>query len=237
MRTWCRFSASTSGTWQQTSTLGRACQAHEQGWCPLDGQVRIMKLIIHPDEQTSPKEALCCQVLALLGDEYMPSHVVFDLADYSDSPSFLNEFRDIGFSWTPDRPTDKVPSYLLEVMRDPSCTRLVWLSRAALAYSDRLFVWVFAHELRHTYQCRNAYPRDCIRVKVHELRLTAGYRELPPSVFAPEEIDSELRALRAVAAFFGQADLESFLVSKSLPRCPYPAYTRLLEETASACPG
>jgi hypothetical protein len=195
-----------------------------------------MKLIVHPEEVNVPKAALCRDVVRHLGADYVPTHLILDADVYAGNHAVLNEFRDIAFCWTRDRRIDKVPPYLLEVMRDPDCTHLVWLSRKALAYQDQLFVWVLAHELRHLYQSRREFPRDCIRTKVRELRRNHSYVTLPASVFAPEEIDCDLCALRTVNSVFGKDDMRSFLSSTLLPRCPFPEYPRLLQETLSACP-
>lgn len=196
-----------------------------------------MQLIVHPESDDAPQAELCRRVVDHLGADYAPTHIVLDSNDYANDSALFDEFRDIAFSWTPDRQKDRVPSYLLEVMSDPSCTHLAWFSRKALAYTDQLFVWVLAHELRHLYQSRHAFPRDRIRTKVRELRREPRFNTLPPSVFAPEEIDSELCGLRVVAVMFGAGQLQGFLRSTSLPRCPHPAYACLLQEVEATCPG
>ncbi len=195
-----------------------------------------MQLLSHPETINPALTELCHRVVAHLGVEYTPSHLVLDAVDYTENAAVLDEFKDIAFSWTPDRPRDRVPQYLLELMRDPACTHLVWLSRRAIAFTEELFVWVLSHELRHIYQTRHGFPRDCVRNKVQELRRATSFMTLPPSIFAPEEIDSELCALRTVEAMFGSEELNAFLGSVSLPRCPYPAYVHLLHRTLAACP-
>jgi hypothetical protein len=191
--------------------------------------------MVHPESSGAPQTELCRRVVDHLGADYAPTHIVLDSNDYTDDSTILDEFRDIAFSWTPDRPRERVPSYLLKVMSDPSCTHLVWLSRKALAYTEQLFVWVFAHELRHLYQSRHTFPRDCIRTRVRELRREPRFSTLPSSIFAPEEIDSELCGMRVTVAMFGAEQLQQALRSNPLPRYPSPAYASLLQEVEALC--
>lgn len=191
-----------------------------------------MRLTIHPESACATQVELCQFLVGRLGDDYEPTHIVLDLNDYAGDSSVLEEFRDIAFSWTPDRPTDRVPPYLLDVMNDPACTHLVWLSCKALGYPNQLFVWVLAHELRHLYQSRHGFPRECIQNTVRELRRKREFISLPPSVVSdPTEIDSELCGLREASAMFGAEQLRGIL----LPRCPHPAYARLLQEVEVTC--
>lgn len=191
-----------------------------------------MQLLVRPEGASAPQAELCRLLVARLGVVYAPTHVILDSNDYTNESSVLDEFRDIAFLWTPDRPRDRVPPYMLEVMNESSCTHLVWLSRKALAYIDPLFIWVLAHELRHVYQSRHAFPRECIQGKVRELRRKPEFNSLPASLFAPEEIDSELCGLRSATAMYGVARLQDI----RLPRYPYPAYVRLLQEVEVTCP-
>jgi hypothetical protein len=191
-----------------------------------------MKLLVKPEGSNIAQSNLCERLIAHLGVDYVPTHIILDSDDYSDNSSVLDEFRDIAFSWTPDRPKDRVPPYLFKVMNDSSCTHLVWLSRKALTYSDPLFVWVLAHELRHLYQSKHGFPKKCIQDKVNELRKRAEYISLRPSLFEPEEIDSELFGLRSATAMYSVEQLEGI----SLPRCPDPNYLKLLQEVAYVCP-
>lgn len=195
-----------------------------------------MQIMVHPESSDTLQAELCLRVVRHLGADYAPTHIVLDSNDYTDDSAILDEFRDIAFSWTPNRPRDRVPLYLLKVMSDPSCTHLVWLSRRALAYTEQLFVWVFAHELRHLYQSRYTFPLACIRTGVRKLRLEPRFSALPPSIFALDEIDSELCGLRVTVAMFGAEQLQDFLKTNSLPRYPYPAYAIFLQELETACP-
>ncbi len=191
-----------------------------------------MRFIIHPESACASQVELSQRLVDRLGHDYEPTHIVLDLNDYAGDSSVLDEFRDIAFSWTPGRPKDGVPPYLLDVMNDPACTHLVWLSCKALGYTDQLFVWVLAHELRHLYQSRHGFPRECIRITVRELRRKLEFTSLPPSVVSdPAEIDSELCGLREASAMFGTEQLRGI----PLPRCPYPAYARLLQEVEGTC--
>lgn len=194
-----------------------------------------MRIVRHPAPQIAIRyEHLGNQLIACFGDEYKPTHAIFDSNDYTHDHSVIDDFRDIAFTWTRDRPTDRVPSYFVEITRDPTCTHLVWLSRRALAYSDQIFVWVFAHELRHVYQARRRFPRDETRRAVQELRRKPRYAHLPSRLFAPEEIDCELFALRAVGTMYGTDEMHRHLTRNPLPRCPDPAYLELLQERSLA---
>lgn len=195
-----------------------------------------MQLMVHPESSDAPQAELCRRVVDHLGADYAPTHIVLDSNDYTNDSAILDEFKDIAFSWTPDRLRNRVPSYLLEVMSDPSCTHLVWLSRKALAYTEQLFVWVLAHELRHLYQSGHAFPRECIRTKIRELRREPRFATLPPSIFAPEEIDSEICGWRVTVAMFGAEQLQEALQSAPLPRYPSSAYASLLQEIEAVCP-
>lgn len=193
-----------------------------------------MRIVIHPNFIADPHADVCSRVINCLGQEYAPTHIILDSKNYSQDEGFIGEFTDIAFTWTRDRPTDGTPAYFVELTSDPTCTHVVWLSHKALAYSERIFVWVLAHELRHVYQSRHPFPKDETRRAVQRLRRELSYSNLPSCLFAPEEIDSELSALRVVGALYGADELNSFLVSNPLPRCPYSAYTRLLQEAATS---
>ncbi len=191
-----------------------------------------MHIVNHPDSIVSPRAEICFWVITRLGQEYVPTHIVLDASDYTQDKSVIDEFKDVAFTWTRDRPTDGVPCYFAEITCSPACTHLVWLSHKALAYSEPIFAWVLAHELRHVYQSRQQFPRDETRRAVQRLRLKPSYSNLVPSLFAPEEIDCELFALDVVGTLYGEDELNSFLAVNPLPRCPYPAYTNLLKEAA-----
>lgn len=190
-------------------------------------------IVTHPEPFQSPHTTLCSRVLMCHEDEYVPTHIILDSRDYCDDHQLIEEFRDIAFTWTRNRPRDFVPQYFFEITSDPSCTHVVWLSRKAMSYSDPLFAWVFAHELRHVYQSRHQFPRDEIQHAVRALRRKSEYINLGPSLFAPEDIDSELSALRVFRKLYGEDELNHFLASTPLPRCPYPAYSKLLHEAVS----
>ena len=189
-----------------------------------------MKLVVHPDSARVSQVDLCQRLVSHLGEDYAPTHLVLDLNDYVGDSSVLDEFRDIAFSWNQNCPIERVPPYLQEVMSDLACTHLVWLSHEVLRYTESLFVWVLAHELRHFYQLKQGFQPDCIRRRINELRRKPEFISLPPSVFDPAEIDSELCGLREASAMFGAARLDGL----QLPRCPYPAYVKFLQELESS---
>ncbi len=188
-----------------------------------------MQIISHPSNYFTAQANMIRRVVDFLGDDYQPSHVMLDGADYSAESALLDEFKDVAFSWTRDRPTDRTPPHVYQLMQREECTHLVWLSRTAIDYDEILFVWVVAHELRHVYQSRHSFPRARIRSVVSELRRTQEFRHLPPSIFAPEEIDSDVCGLRVAKAICGADHVSHFLSTHLLPRCPFPAYPKLLE--------
>ena len=188
-----------------------------------------MQIIYHPSDSFLTQASIVLRIVDYLGDDYRPSHVIFDVADYSDESAFLDEFRDVAFSWTRNRPTDRTPSYVQQLMQREECTNLVWFSRKAINYDEVLFTWVIAHELRHVYQSRHDIPRADIRSRVRKLRRKQEFIYLPSSVFAPEEIDSDVCALRVAKQIYGSEYVSQFLYSHPLPRCPDRAYLRLLE--------
>ncbi|MBL8483354.1 MAG: hypothetical protein JNJ60_14240 [Rhodocyclaceae bacterium] len=142
----------------------------------------------------------------------------------------FDEFKDIAFTWTRDRSRECGPAYFLEVTSDTSCTHLVWLSHKTASYSEMLFSFVFAHELRHVYQSRFAFPREEIKKAVQPLRRQLNYIQMPPKLFVEAEVDSELFALRTLNEMYGRKTVAHFLKSTPLPRYPYPEYPCLLQE-------
>ena len=58
---------------------------------------------------------------------------------------------------------------------------------------------------------------------------------LLPSLFSPEEIDSDACALRTAKEICGAEYVSQFLSKHPLPRCPYPAYLKLLECVQLKC--
>ena len=194
-----------------------------------------MQIISRPSDNFPTQASIVSRVVDHLGDNYRPSHVILDGADYSNEPTLLDEFRDVAFSWTRDRPIDRTPSHVRRLMQREECTNLLWFSRKAIGYDEVLFTWVVAHELRHVYQSRYDFPRADIRSVVRELRRKQEFTGLPPSVFAPEEIDSDACALRVAKEICGPEYASRFLSAHPLPRCPYPAYLKLLEWVQLKC--
>ncbi len=140
-----------------------------------------MQILAHPSNNFSSQICMIRHVADFLGEEYQPSHVMLDFTDYSGNSTVLDEFNDVAFLWTRDRPTDRTPLHVHQLMQREEFTNLVWLSRKAIGYDEILFVWVVAHEFRHVYQSRHNYPRDYIRSVVSELRRTQEFIRLPPS--------------------------------------------------------
>ena len=96
------------------------------------------------------------------------------------------------------------------------------MSRRVCDYDDTLFSWVLLHELRHVFQYRRMSSYSELRRNISNLRRQHSYINLPPSLFAPAEIDADLFALNELSPA-----LNPFLV---LPRCPLPAYNAFLAE-------
>ena len=195
-----------------------------------------MQIISHPSNNFTAQAAVVRRVVEILGNDYQPSHVMLDGADYSAESTLLDEFRDVAFSWTRDRPTDRTPPHVRLLMQREECTHLVWLSRKAIDYEEILFVWVIAHEFRHIYQSRHNFPHARIRSAVSELRRTQEFMHLPSTVFAPEEMDSDVCGLRVAKEIYGADRVSRFLSTHLLPRCPIPAYPKFLECLQSKCP-
>lgn len=195
-----------------------------------------MQIISHQSNKFTAQANIVRRVVDFLGNDYQPSHVMLDGADYSAESTLLDEFKDVAFSWTRDRPTDRTPPHVRHLMQREECTHLVWLSRTAIDYDEILFVWVVAHELRHVYQSRYNFPRAQIRSVVNELRRTPEFMRLPPSIFALEEIDSDVCGLRVAKEICGADNVSRFLYIHRLPRCPVPEYPKLLECLQSKMP-
>jgi hypothetical protein len=193
-----------------------------------------MQILSYPSNNFAAQVSMIRRIADLLGDDYQPSHLMLDGTDYSADSTVLDEFKDIAFLWTRNRPTDRTPSHVHHLMQHEKCTHLVWLSHKAISYDEILFVWVVAHELRHVYQSKRNFPRARIRSVVSELRKTQEFMRLPSSVLsAPEEIDSELCALRVAKEICGAEHVLCFLSTHGLPRCRHSAYPKLLEHLQS----
>lgn len=194
-----------------------------------------MQILTHPRDAFRDKQILAQQVSDYLEPEYHPSHVLLDGNDYTHDDTVLDEFRDYAFHWGRDRPRDRVPAHVLDLMNDDLCFNLVWLSRKALELEEILFVWIVAHEFRHVYQAGKSFHFDVLRQKCSELRRDAEFRNLPSSPLGVAELDAELFAMQTARSIFGVELLTAFLQSRPLPRCPYPEYTLFLQRLEVAC--
>lgn len=194
-----------------------------------------MEIVCYPSDDFTTQANIVRRVADHLGDGYKPSHVVLDRNDYSHDRTFLDEFRDIAFSWTPDRPIDNTPPHIRQLMARKECITLIWLSRMAMDYDEVLFTWVVAHELRHIYQSRYGFPSKKIRSVALEFRRKAPFMSLPSSILAPDEIDSEICGLSVAKKLCGAENVARFLSFNKLPRCPHPAYPKFLECVQLQC--
>ena len=59
-----------------------------------------MQIISHPSNYFTAQANMIRRVVDFLGDDYQPSHVMLDGADYSAESALLDEFKDVAFSWT-----------------------------------------------------------------------------------------------------------------------------------------
>ena len=193
-----------------------------------------MQILTHPRDAFRDKQILAQQVSDYLEPEYHPSHVLLDGNDYTHDDTVLDEFRDYAFHWGRDRPRDRVPAHVLDLMNDNLCFNLVWLSRKTLELEEILFVWIVAHEFRHVYQTTKSMSFDYLRKKSRQL-WHAGFRTLPSSPLGVAELDADLSAMQTARSIFGVELLTEFLQRRPLPRYPYPEYTLFLQQLEVAC--
>ncbi len=193
-----------------------------------------MQILTHPRDAFEDKKILVQQVSDYLEPEYRPSHVLLDGNDYTHDDTVLDEFRDYAFHWSRDRPRDRVPAHVLDLMNDDLCFNLVWLSRKMLELEKILFVWIVAHEFRHVYQTTKGMSFDDLRKKSRQL-WHAEFRNLPSSPLDVAELDADLSAMQTARSIFGVELLTEFLQRRPLPRYPYPEYTLFLQRLEVVC--
>jgi hypothetical protein len=194
-----------------------------------------VQILTHPSDAFGNQKMLVHRVSDCCEDNCRPSHVLLDGNDYTHDDTVLDEFRDYAFHWCRDRPRDRVPVHVLDLMRDNLCSTLVWLSRKALEEKEEiLFVWIVAHEFRHVCQTTKNMSFDDLRNKSRQLR-NAEFRNLPSSPLGVAELDADLSAMQTARSIFGVELLTEFLQRRPLPRCPYPEYTLFLQRLEVAC--
>ena len=201
---------------------------------PMDPKVQILT---HLTNAYTEQARLVRRIVNYSGTEYRPSHILFDAGDYATDPNVLDEFRDIAFYWNRDRPKDRVPAHVRDLMDDESCSHLIWLSRRALDEENILFVWIVAHELRHLYQATHTFSRETLRKSASELRRRLEFRNLPSGPLSVAELDCDLFAMRVAKNLFGVNLVATFLAQKVLPRCPFQSYARFLKSLEQATTG
>jgi hypothetical protein len=192
-----------------------------------------MHLRMYMANGAEEKERLAHSVVEYCGHEYQPTHLLFDGHDYSSDLTVLDEFRGIAFYWNRSTPKGRVPHHVEELMDDPWCEHLVWLSRRALDEEEILFVMILTHELRHLYQTTQGFQSDIVRKVANDLRRDRRFIRLPSGPMSPNELDADLFALRIAAGLFGEDQLRAFHKSRGLPRCPYDEYVPFLEALGS----
>jgi hypothetical protein len=156
--------------------------------------------------------------------------VLLDGGEYQGELSLLDEFRDFAFYWNPTKPKDRVPRHVADLMNDPQCSNLIWLSRKALREEDIHLVWIVAHEARHLCQAMQSISGAGVRKHIQRLRRGPQFMTLPGSTLAPLEVDSDIFALQVARQMFGYPSVQAFFARRNLPRCLDPRYLRFLEQ-------
>jgi hypothetical protein len=187
-----------------------------------------VQIIGHPLTASAQRAELCANLASSLNEKYQAAFVVLDSSDYTDASNLLDEFRDIAFSWTPDRTMSGVPSYLTRLMQEAGSDGLVWMSAKTDGYQDTIFSWVLLHEFRHLYQVRHGWSPSALQQQIRTLRRRPEFIQLPPHLFQPAEIDAELFALDAMRSRDESHDPSTLTNNLRLPRCPLPAYNAFL---------
>lgn len=108
---------------------------------------------------------------------------------------------------------DRSPPHMLDLMRDPACDNIVWLSRQVCDSNPIRFTWIYAHELQHLVQCAS----DPILSEVGGFLELNLRRILPEAKFAidlPAELDAEMCARRVVCKLFGDQACQDYIESE-----------------------
>src|SRR5437588_1665573 len=88
--------------------------------------------------------------------EKYQGYVLFDNNDYPDYPNRKWRARALHFDLRCGI-EEVSPEHILQLMSDPWCDHLVWISKR-IAKSDQVrMVWVYVHELQHVSQS-TLYP-------------------------------------------------------------------------------
>ena len=194
-----------------------------------------MEILSHPRHAFADRKILVRRIANCVEHDYSPSHVLLDGEDYCNDASVLDEFRDFAFYWNRDRPKDRVPAHILDLMNDDLCRDLVWLSRRALEEEEIQFVWIVAHEFRHVYQAAKGFPSAAIRRKSRELKSQSEFHALPSSALGVAELDADIFAMQTARRMFGLEPMTEFFGRRLLPRCPVKSYVLYLQRLEVAC--
>lgn len=195
----------------------------------------MIEILAHPRHAFADRKILVHRIANCVEHDYSPSHVLLDGEDYSKDVSVLDEFRDFAFYWNRDRPKDRVPAHVLDLMNDDLCRNLVWLSRRALEEEEILFVWIVAHEFRHLYQAAKGFSSDALRRISRDLRRQAEFIALPSSPLGVAELDGDIFAMQTARSIFGLEPMTEFFGRRLLPRCPFKSYALYLQRLEVAC--
>ncbi|MCP5069505.1 MAG: hypothetical protein GY946_23300 [bacterium] len=110
---------------------------------------------------------------------------------------------------------DRSPPHMLDVMHDPECENLVWLSPEVCRSSTARFCWIYSHELQHLIQCAN----DPVLSAVGSFLESNRRRILPASQVAvelPAELDAEICAKRVICRLLGVETCRDFIDSERM---------------------
>ena len=187
-----------------------------------------MHVLERPKTDEPWRAELCAQLASALNADYQVAFVILDSSDYKADARLLPEFKDTAFCWTPDRPTEGAPAYLVSLMHEAGAQCLVWVSSRALQLDGTLFSWIVLHEFRHAWQHRNGGNFPVSRQHIQNLRRRPEFLQLPPRLFQPAEIDAELFALDALATRLHGGDANALMSSVTLPRYPFRSYNAFL---------
>lgn len=106
------------------------------------------------------------------------------------------------------------PKHILEIMNEPNCEHVIWLSRRAGLSDDPRFVWILAHELQHMKQDVSHPELECATQVQKQI---AYVTQVPIGLqFAiPAELDAESAAYRAAVELCGERDVQKMIDSES----------------------
>lgn len=137
--------------------------------------------------------------------------VYLDVVDYSDCHDVRDDFKVPAFLWRAGDPLDRVPSALLQLMRNPHVQYIIWLARPLLDSDTTRVIWVYAHEFRHFMQRRGAVDLMPLQRFLMERHSVERFSGVGTQLEKPDELDSEFFAKKVLKAIIGDRALCSYL--------------------------